>query len=211
VGVVRNQLGAFARGLRYSDVALRDFLADLEESPERTAVVFYGDHAPPFWPRSNVFEQNEKQLRKTPFFLWTNFRRLTPRELPLTSPTHFLPLLFDEIDAPLTPYYALLRALHDEVPAMAMGEYHTADGDVVTDPADLGQEAQQLLEDYRMVQYDLTIGERYSEEALFDLPSGSDTWTIGVTPGTQVRVQTAHQPPPPGIRQPRRHAQRPGR
>ena len=210
VGVVRKQLAAFSRGLRYSDAALRDFLTRLEQSEEKTAVVFYGDHAPAFWPRSRVFEQNEEQLRRTPFFLWTSFDRLPPRDLPLTSPTQFLPLLLDELDAPVTPFYALLGALYDEVPAMATGEYHTADGEVVTDPDELDRTAQALLEDYRMVQYDLTIGQRYAEEALFDLPS-EGRWTLRLTPGTPAEVRTAPQPPPPGIRQPRRPAQRPGR
>ena len=166
VGVVRQQLSAFARGLEYSDEALEQFLGDLERSPEKTAVVFYGDHAPPFWPRSKVFAQNEGQLRRTPFFVWTSFTEQKPQELPLTSPTQFLPLLLDELEAPVSPWYALLDALYDEVPAMALGEYHTAGGGVVDDPEDLDDAAQQLLEDYRMVQYDLTIGERYAEEEL---------------------------------------------
>jgi phosphoglycerol transferase MdoB-like AlkP superfamily enzyme len=166
VGVVRQQLSAFAKGLEYSDEALRDFLTDLEGSSEKTAVVFYGDHAPPFWPRSKVFEQNEEQLRKTPFFLWSNFSDLEPQEMPLTSPIQFLPLLFEELEAPVSPWYALLDALHDEVPAMALGEYHTAAGEMLTDPEQLDDAAQQLLEDYRMVQYDLTIGERWSEDEL---------------------------------------------
>lgn len=171
VGVVRPQLAAFARGLRYSDRALRDFLADLEGSSEKTAVVFYGDHAPPFWPRSKVYDENVEQLRRTPFFLWSNFGDLGARELPLTSPTQFLPLLFDELEAPVTPFYALLLALYDEVPAMAPGDYHTADGRVVNSPARLGETARDLLEDYRMVQYDLTVGERYVEETMLDLPA----------------------------------------
>ena len=170
VGVVRQQLSAFAKGLEYSDQALRDLLGTLEDSDEKTAVVFYGDHAPPFWPRSRVFEQNEEQLRRTPFFLWSNFEELPPRALPLTSPTHFLPLLFNELEAPVTPFYALLSALYDEVPAMTMGEYHTADGAVVTEPEELDGAARALLEDYRMVQYDLTIGERYSEDTMLALP-----------------------------------------
>ena len=171
VGVVRPQLAGFAKGLQYSDRALRDFLSELKDSSERTAVIFYGDHAPPFWPRSRVFEQNEEQLRRTPFFLWTNFDRLPPRELPLTSPIHFLPLLFDQVEAPMTPFYVLLAALYDEVPAMTNGEYHSIDGEVVTDPEQLDPEAQALLEDYRMVQYDLTVGERYSEETMLTAPS----------------------------------------
>jgi phosphoglycerol transferase MdoB-like AlkP superfamily enzyme len=170
VGVVRPQLSAYATGLEYSDEAMKGFLADLKKSSEKTAVVFYGDHAPPFWPKSRVFRENEEQLRKTPFFLWTNFDKLPHSELPLTSPSHFLPLLFDRLGVPLSPWYALLDALYDEVPAMATGEYHTADGDVVNEPEKLSPEAQSLLDDYRMVQYDLTIGKRYVEDQMLDVP-----------------------------------------
>jgi len=171
VGVVRPQLSAFSTGLHYSDGAMKDFLAQLKDSPEKTAVVFYGDHAPPFWPRAKNFHENEEQLRKTPFFLWTNFEKLPHQDLGLNSPTQFLPLLFDQLKAPVTPYYALLDAVREQVPAMALGEYHAADGQVVNDPKDLDPQAQALLSDYRMVQYDLTIGQRYSEDTMLDLPS----------------------------------------
>lgn len=171
VGVVRPSLSAFVTGQNYSDQAMKDFLADLRKSPEKTAVVFYGDHAPPFWPRSKVFGQNEQQLRRTPFFLWTNFQKMHHEDLGLVSPTQFLPLLFNQVKAPVTPLYALLDAMRKEVPAMTMDEYHTADGDVVRNVDDLDPEAQSLLRDYRMVQYDLSIGKRYSEDTMLDVPS----------------------------------------
>ena len=173
VGVVRPSLSAFVTGERYTDQAMKSFLADLKQSPEKTAVVFYGDHAPPFWPRSKVFHQNEKQLRKTPFFLWTNFEKLHHEDLGLVSPTQFLPLLFNQLKAPVSPLYALLDAIRKEVPAMTLDEYHTADGNVVRNVDDLDPEAQSLLDDYRMVQYDLSIGKRYSEQTMLDLPPGS--------------------------------------
>ena len=160
------ELDQYARGLRYSDTAMRDFLRRLESSPEKTAVVFYGDHAPPFWPRSAIYQRNEQTLRKTPFFLWTNFERLPHRDLPVTSPTHFMPLLFDALDAPLPPYYALLQHLHQEVPAMSTGEYHYPDGEIVG-PQELTDEARAILHDYRLVQYDLTTGKRYSQATMF--------------------------------------------
>jgi hypothetical protein len=165
-GGLIGELDQFARGLRYSDIATRDFLRRLESSPERTAVVFYGDHAPPFWPRSAVYERNRETLRTTPFFLWTNFARLPHRELPVTSPTHFMPLLFDALDAPLPPYYALLQRLHDVVPAKSPGEYHYPDGQVVG-RAELSAEAQRILHDYRLVQYDLAVGGRYAQSTMF--------------------------------------------
>ena len=161
------QLDQFSRGVRYSDEAMKQFLAQLKQSPEKTAVIFYGDHAPPLWPRAAIYPQNQRTLRKTPFFIWTNFQHLKPRSLPpVTSPTHFMPLLFNALHAQIPPYYALLDQLYKYIPAMSPGELHGPDGQVV-DPKQLSPQAQQVLHDYRLVQYDLAAGKRYAESSMF--------------------------------------------
>ena len=59
-----------------------------------------------------------------------------------------------------------------------MGEWETEDaptylnsqGDPI-DPKSLSAKAKQLLDDYRMVQYDMTVGENYLQQMGFmDLP-----------------------------------------
>jgi hypothetical protein len=75
-------------------------------------------------------------------------------------------MLFDGIGAPLPPYYALLRELQQEIPAMEQGEYHLADGRVVAED-ELPTRAARILADYRMVQYDLAVGERFAQDELF--------------------------------------------
>jgi phosphoglycerol transferase MdoB-like AlkP superfamily enzyme len=165
-GEVADQLSHYARGLRHTDDALREFIGSLEASDEKTAVVVYGDHAPAFWD-GEVREQNDEAIfRRTPYFLWTNFEELPAAHETVTSPIHFLPMLFDGIGAPLPPYYALLRELQQEIPAMEQGEYHLADGRVVAED-ELPTRAAQILADYRMVQYDLAVGERFSQDELF--------------------------------------------
>jgi hypothetical protein len=104
-------------------------------------------------------------MRTTPFFLWSNYLPLqTPQ--PLTSPIFFMPLLMDQLGAPLPPYYELLRQLHAVVPAMRAGVLYDGEGNPI-DREDLSPEARQLLRDYRLVQYDLSVGERYSQDGLF--------------------------------------------
>jgi hypothetical protein len=56
--------------------------------------------------------------------------------------------------------------LYDEVPAMAQGEYHATDGTFPNVDA-LEPRAQELLADYRLVQYDLAAGHRYAEKQLY--------------------------------------------
>lgn len=155
----------YARGLRYSDDALRDFLGELRESDERTAVVFFGDHLPGFWP-NEIAKQNGRLMRETPFLLWTNFTDLAPQDRPVTSPSQFLPMLFEGIGAPIPPYYALLNELRTHVPAMGQGLLLDSNSRKVSQ-AELSPAGRRVLADYRLVQYDWAVGERYSLDTMF--------------------------------------------
>jgi phosphoglycerol transferase MdoB-like AlkP superfamily enzyme len=161
----------YLRGLTHSDDALRSFLKQLRGSDEKTAVIFYGDHLPPFWP-PNVRKLNGGMaMHSTPYFLWANFplHRLAKDEL--TSPIFFLPMLYQAADAEVTPYYALLTLLHRRISAMEFGKY-VERGVGTVEKSELSPAAKRLLHDYRMVQYDLSVGPRHSAGAL-----------LGETPG----------------------------
>jgi phosphoglycerol transferase MdoB-like AlkP superfamily enzyme len=164
-------LGGYARGQEYSDQALHDFLGDLTASGEPTVVVFYGDHYPAILPQQ-VLDQNPGagQL-ETPMFIWSS-RGQSPEPLPVTSPTTFLPLVFDLVGEPLPPYYELLSEVAAQVGAVGRGVIVAPDGTSETE-ADLAPEQEQLLRDYRLVQYDFSVGHRYAVDDMFyDL--GSD-------------------------------------
>jgi phosphoglycerol transferase MdoB-like AlkP superfamily enzyme len=166
-GETKDEFSNYARGLKHSDDALRDFITDLKSSGEKTAVIFYGDHEPAFWDRATYDRNGDTRMRETPFFIWTNFKALphgtTP---PLTSPIYFLPTLFDEVGASLPPYYVLLNELHAQIPAMEQGEYFLPDGRKVS-YSGLPPRAKAILHDYRLVQYDLAVGDRYSQARMF--------------------------------------------
>ena len=53
---------------------------------------------------------------------------------------------------------------------MANGQMYDAHGRTVR-PADLSPSDARLLRDYRLVQYDLSVGERWSEQAMFTMPT----------------------------------------
>ena len=62
--------------------------------------------------------------------------------------------------------YMLLLELHEQVPAMRAGRLYDGEGRRI-DPDDLSPEARQLLHDYRLVQYDLSVGQHWSQDAMF--------------------------------------------
>lgn len=166
-GKVKVALAGYARGLNHSDQALQAFLGELERSGEKTAIVFYGDHLPGFWS-DEIYQRNgEEIMRATPWFVWTNFETTKLSTAPMTSPIYFMPLLFEQIGAQLPPYYALLHDLYQELPAFEAGISFDREGRRLKDDEALSPRARDLLEDFRLVQYDLSVGERYAQDQLF--------------------------------------------
>lgn len=168
-GEARRACEAYVRGLRQSDDALRDFVGRLSDSHEKTVVLLYGDHLPGLYPPTVHEANGDLRMHQTPFVLWSNFTSFPRRELPVTSPTHFIPLILDAMDAPVPPYYALLKAVADEVPAMEGNTVLAADGSRLDD-ARLSPQARETLDDYRLVQYDLSVGHRYALRSMFYTP-----------------------------------------
>jgi hypothetical protein len=120
-----------------------------------------------------LFEQNsDRTMHETPFFLYSNFGKPQAEELPTTSPAFFLPRVFDMAGAPLPPYFALLRELESHVSALEHGRLISSGGYEVS-PETLSPEAREVLRDYRLVQYDLSVGRRYAEEMLYPSPAGT--------------------------------------
>jgi hypothetical protein len=78
--------------------------------------------------------------------------------------------VLERANAYVAPYHALLTELEREIPAMKADFMIGPDGRRLW-PEDLTPRARRLLRDYELVQYDLSVGERYAEEELFDLSS----------------------------------------
>jgi hypothetical protein len=164
-------LGHYVRGLSHTDAALEQLIGELRDSPERTVVAFYGDHLPAGYPASVHAANGRLGMHRTPFFVWANFPGPVAPQ-PTTSPIQLMPLALERADAPVAPYYALLDELRRHVPAFDLGIRI----DAHDRPAPLGTlfpEAARVLHDYRLVQYDLTAGKRYSEAAMFGPAPGA--------------------------------------
>ncbi|WP_139982580.1 LTA synthase family protein [Nocardioides litoris] len=160
-----DRIGNYARGLSYTDRALADFLDQLEKSDEKTVVVFYGDHLPGIYDSSIADQNPGETMYTTPFFIWSSEGN-QQRRLPQVSPTQFLPLLYDTMDVPLPPFYVLLDRLRQRLPALEQGRMIDPQGREVT-PEQLDPKTQRLLADFRLVQYDFSIGDRWSVDRMW--------------------------------------------
>jgi hypothetical protein len=162
------EIGHYVRGLAHADRALQGLIRDLRRFDEPTVLVLYGDHQPGSYPDA-VHEANGRAaMHQTPFLVWANFDGpAEPQQV--VSPIHFVDLLLDRADAPVPPYYALLHLLREQVPAMDGGMWFGPDGRRTTHQ-ELSPRARRLLRDYRMVQYDLSVGDRHSLAAMLGAP-----------------------------------------
>lgn len=161
------RIGQYARGLEHTDEALADFLDELGKGPEKTVVLFFGDHLPGIYGSSVKNENKGLALYRTPFFIWSNQPgHNVARAVPTTSPAFFLPLLYDVADAPVPPYLALLGEVHQHVSAIQQGRLLDASGETVEE-ADLDPESAQLLADLRLVQFDFSIGGRLALDRMW--------------------------------------------
>ena len=171
------EAGQYVRGLEHTDAALRDLVASLRRLDEPTVLVFYGDHLPGFYPRSVFDENGAAAMHRTPFLVWASFPTrgypARPGRTPaapspagtVVSPAHFVDLAAERAGAAVTPYYALLTELRRQVPALEGRTVVGPDG-ATASRRHLSHRARQLLVDYRLVQYDLSVGRRYSEKGL---------------------------------------------
>lgn len=162
-------VGQYLRGLRHSDQAVENLVHRLSRSKERAVVVFYGDHLPSVYPQSVIEENSWRVRHQTPFFVWANFPGAVRTPMPTTSPINFMWLALERANAPVAPYDALLHALWQEIPAIDAGLIIDGRNRQIGRSA-LSTRALRVLHDYRLVQYDLSVGKRYSEKAMFAVP-----------------------------------------
>lgn len=178
----RSNIATFTKGLQYTDTSTADFLNQLNAIDKPITVVFYGDHLPGIYPTAQKDPKNALALHETDYFIWSNTatqqtRHIDSAQSAYTSSNYFMAQTADHLSAKVSPYLAFLTQLHQEIPAMARfpGPDGWTGGDVtmlneqgtVIDPKSLSQQTKQLLDDYRMIQYDMCVGQNYLEDMGF--------------------------------------------
>ena len=132
-------------------------------------MLFYGDHLPGAWPSGALAANPPLVQHETPYLVYANFPTAPLPATPPLGPTFLVNRMLDTANAPLTPYNALLKRLAQEVPAYEALAVLDDRGDQVAE-ADLSPEARHLLDQYRLVQYDLAVGKRYSAAEMLTVP-----------------------------------------
>lgn len=184
-GDERTKVDTYAKGVSISDQATADFLGKLDQIDRPITVIFYGDHLPGIYDTANADSNNLVALHETDYFIWSNKAsvsagaKLEASNEDYSSPNFFMAQASEHMGAKVSPYLELLSELHGAVPSMARlgsafgvydinasSTYVDVHGKVIN-PDTLSADARQLLEDYRLAQYDMTAGKGYLRDMGF--------------------------------------------
>ena len=176
----RWNINTYTKGINWTDQETADFLNQLDQIDKPITVIFYGDHLPGIYDTADMDKNNKTVLHETDYFIWSNSvstshdTKVNPITTAYTSSNYFMPLAAEHMNAKVSPYLAMLTELQQEVPAMSrmigtnggIGQgkatYLDHAGNNIKAAA-LSAKAKGLLKDYKLVQYDQTVGKNYPE------------------------------------------------
>ena len=180
----RWNINTYTKGINWTDQETADFLNQLDQIDKPITVIFYGDHLPGIYDTADMDKNNKTVLHETDYFIWSNSvspshdTKLNPVTTAYTSSNYFMPLAAEHMNAKVSPYLAMLTELQQEIPAMSrviganggIGQgkatYLDYAGNNIKATA-LSAKAKRLLKDYKLVQYDQTVGKNYLEDMDF--------------------------------------------
>ncbi|AMR04899.1 TPA: LTA synthase family protein [Bacillus thuringiensis] len=170
----KGELETYTEGLRRSDEALQYLIEQLDNLDRPTLLVFFGDHLPSLGTNKSFYKENgyitnEKTpserlaMAETPLLMYANFD-MPNDNLGLVSPIHFSNLIFDYAGLNKSSFYQFLSELYKEIPVLRDELKVDKNGEVIND---LTKKQKEMLEQYKMLQYDLLVGNQYSKDILF--------------------------------------------
>lgn len=171
-----DEMETYAEGLKQTDIALKEFLTKIENYPEPTVVVFFGDHLINFQSDIHTdhgfIEKDTDALRakkffETPLLILSNIEGFEINDLNSVSPIFLAPLILKELQLPLSPFHLLLLDLYEEFSVLHNNFKMDRNQNQVHELTD---NQQQLLLTLELIQYDILEGKEYSLDHFFAIP-----------------------------------------
>lgn len=164
-----DKLKTYSYEINQTDKALKNLISMADNSKKDVTIVFYGDHLPGLyeWAQNNDQKMNkyDSKLHQTDYFIYSNHSNKKVKKS-VVAPYMFTPMMLEQTNSKVSPYYALLTQCMKELPAGERNKYMLANGKEVSEK-NLTSKQKKLLHEYRLIQYDITAGKHY-------LSKGSD-------------------------------------
>jgi phosphoglycerol transferase MdoB-like AlkP superfamily enzyme len=170
-------LETYSQGAADADLELKNLLDYFSKSSEPTMIVYFGDHLPFLGKDHYIYREtnfvasqekqwslDEKQIMKcTPLAIWKNYGETTG-EISTISPSFLPPIIFQQANIKLPPYYSFLKEFYSSLPGYTKQIKVDSKGkQYKATPSEYGD----LENNYRLLQYDLLFGNQYSKDYLY--------------------------------------------
>jgi hypothetical protein len=161
----RSRLKTYINALRVADAALNKLISYFEKIDQRTVILILGDHLPALagiYDSLHFFKSAElgaaMKRYQVPAILWSNFP-LARQEFVCSA--NFIPLrLLHVLGLHPLGSLALSAEVYSRFPVFSK-YVQTADGRLFA-PQSQNLPFPQLIEDYRLIEYDLLLGKQYA-------------------------------------------------
>lgn len=160
--------------LHESDEALEGFLQELAEFPEKTIVLFFGDHFPRV--ENQLYEElhggalntlDEKMLLyQVPFFLWANYD-IAEQEVACTSLNYLGCHLLELAGLEIPPYFQFLAELQTHIPSVSANGYYSISRQSFLPVSEAEGEEAQWLCTYEQLQYNNLFDSKHRSAHFF--------------------------------------------
>ncbi|WP_290046768.1 LTA synthase family protein [Leuconostoc sp. UCMA20149] len=167
-----NTIESYLQGLHYTDEATQTFLDKLNELSRPITLVWYGDHWPGIFNFVNT-TTDALSAHSTPYFIWQNDAAKKANGTVNVSanyadPSDFTAMMMKMNGMKVDAYWALKTEMLEKVPTI--NNYTRDDKGKLTfldqqgnkiDEKSLTKDQQEIVNDFKLVQYDITTGESY--------------------------------------------------
>jgi hypothetical protein len=163
------EIKEYINALHVADRALGRLIAHFRARRDSTVIMVLGDHLPPltatalrpFYNQLSALPEAERQERvhRVPLLVWANFS-LAP-EAPMLNVSALPSYLLDKIAMPAPGFLAATDTVRRRLPILTRRYARGAAGELWSRDSMPGA-LQSLVDDYRLLQYDLLLGKQYS-------------------------------------------------
>ena len=157
----------YFQDLKESDEALEMLIEEIDAFDEPVLLVFWGDHLPGFYKEEITNKNSMVALHETPFFIYSNELELE-KDIGMRSLIYLNNYVNKTLNFELSPFETLLLELEEKLPIVdARLYYDTIKSQELFSRSELSKEAQELLQEYSLLLYDVTTGNNYANELGF--------------------------------------------
>lgn len=167
-----NTIESYLQGLHYTDEATQTFLDKLNKLSRPITLVWYGDHWPGIFNFVNT-TTDALSAHSTPYFIWQNNAAKKANgtvdvSANYADPSDFTAMMMKMNGMKVDAYWALKTEMLEKVPTI--NNYTRDDKGKLTfldqrgnkiDEKSLTKEQREIVNDFKLVQYDITTGKSY--------------------------------------------------